>query len=207
MLYIDKNGYDAARIKKNIIHNIERKPMDSVNGIVIHQTGGPTKESTFSSYKEKGANGAHFLIDEYGTIFQTASLKRVTNHVGRLRSRCFITMKCEATELKHVRQLEKIKPAGEMAKKVHGHEIKKSFPDRYPSNADSIGIEIVGIADKNNRTKDNEPIFQQVNEAQNSSLKWLIDELASTLKVPIQEIYRHPAIARKNPTEASSAQW
>jgi hypothetical protein len=28
----------------------------------------------------------------------------------------------------------------------HRHEIKKPVPDRYPSNADSIGIELVGQA-------------------------------------------------------------
>ena len=38
-------------------------------------------------------------------------------------------------------------------------------------------------------------------------LKWLIRELEETLDVSSQEIYRHPEIARKNPSEARTAEW
>ena len=66
MLYITKDGHvDAgARIKMKIISNIENGKMDKVNGIVVHQTGGPSAESAFSQYRTPKANGAHFLIDK-----------------------------------------------------------------------------------------------------------------------------------------------
>lgn len=93
-------------------------------------------------------------------------------------------------------------------KEVNRLEKKKNFPDRFPNNTDSIGIEIVGKAKgvyiDNNKKVD---IYEVVNELQNNSLKWLLYELTDTLKVPMSEIYRHPDIGRKNPTEASTAKW
>lgn len=101
MFFIDKNGrVDAERVKIKIFPNIERGPMDRVNGIIVHQTDGSTTESTFSSYRAKGALGAHFLIDKDGTVYQTASLKKITRHVGKLQSRCIVTHKCAPAELK-----------------------------------------------------------------------------------------------------------
>ncbi|WP_256249430.1 peptidoglycan recognition protein family protein [Burkholderia ubonensis] len=101
MLFISKQGHvDAERIQVKIFSEIERSPMSKVNGIVVHQTDSPTAESTFNSYRKKGANGAHFLIDKDGTIYQTASLLKRTNHVGKLKSRCIITHECPTAELK-----------------------------------------------------------------------------------------------------------
>lgn len=205
MLYISRGGIvDAEKIKVKIFEGIERAKMDAVNGIVVHQTGGATAQSTFNSYVDKGANGAHFLIDKDGAIYQTASLFRVTNHVGLLQSRCVLTKKCSATDLKHAQSLERIRPIAAMAKAVHGNESKKSFPGRFPSNADSIGIEVVGTS------KEESPknyVYEPINDSQNSSLAWLIKELVETLGVSMQEIYRHPDVGRKNVTEASTAKW
>eukprot|EP01037_Dinobryon_pediforme_P043505 gene43505-54593_t len=172
------------KIKVKIFPKIERRRMDKVNGIVVHQTNASTIQSTFHSYAHEGANGAHFLIDKDGTIYQTASLYCITNHVGRLQSRCFITKKCTATELQHVTTLEKIKSTVEKARAVHNNEYKKNFPDRYPWNVDSIGIEIVGAS------------HEKIHNGQ--------AELTVTLKVSMTEIYRHPHIGRKNKTEAST---
>ncbi|MBK4724063.1 N-acetylmuramoyl-L-alanine amidase [Pantoea agglomerans] len=207
MLYIDKEGYiDAERIILKTFKNIERGTMDTVNGIVVHQTDSTTANSTFNSYQTQGANGAHFLIDKDGTIYQTASLLKVTWHVGRMQSRCFLTKKCEPTELNKVAELEK---SWRNSDKIHKIEKVKKFPDRFPSNADSIGIEIVGKSSKvkNEKTGKMESIYEPVNDQQNDSLKWLIKELVSTLNVSMSEIYRHPEIGRKTATEASTAKW
>src|SRR5579863_5576647 len=94
MLFVSKNGHvDAERVIVKIFPAIERGPMNVVNGIVVHQTDAPTAQSTFESYKNKGANGAHFLIDKDGVIYQTASLRQRTYHVGRVKSRCILTKK------------------------------------------------------------------------------------------------------------------
>lgn len=204
MLYIDKEGYiDAERIILKTFKNIERGQMDAVNGIVVHQTDSTTANSTFNSYQTKGANGAHFLIDKDGTIYQTASLLKVTWHVGRMQSRCFLTKKCEPTEFKKMFELEKAGRNGD----INRLEKKKNFPDRFPNNTDSIGIEIVGKAKDEYIDNKKVEIYENVTELQNKSLKWLLNELTSTLKVSMSEIYRHPDIGRKNPTEASTAKW
>lgn len=48
--------------------------MTHVYGIVVHQTGAATAKSTLASYRNPGANGAHFLIDKNGHIYQTGSV-------------------------------------------------------------------------------------------------------------------------------------
>ena len=72
--------------RETISPKIERKEMPEVNGLVIHQTDSPTVSSTLNSYALKGVNGAHFLIDKDGTIYQTASLKRKQIMWGHLEA-------------------------------------------------------------------------------------------------------------------------
>lgn len=206
MLHVDELGHvDAERIIVKIFSKIQHGRMDKVNGIVVHQTDSPTASSTFNSYQNANANGAHFLIDKDGTIYQTASLYKVTWHVGRMQSRCLLTKKCNAAEFKTMAALEK---SSRYSLNVNQREKQKSFPDRFPDNTDSIGIEIVGEPVEKDVTKGKkEPVYEPVNKLQNSSLKWLVKELSETLNVSMNEIYRHPEVARKNKTEASSAKW
>ena len=79
------------------------------------------------------------------------------------------------------------------------HEHKKPWPERFPRNTDSIGIEIVGTH------KDG--VYEAVSEKQNNSVKWLINELIETFNVSLSEIYRHPEISYKVDTEAGTARW
>lgn len=81
------------------------------------------------------------------------------------------------------------------------------MPSRYPSNADSLGIELVGKAVVPAHDPTAKPTYEAVTAEQNASLKWLIDELRDTLKVPLSVVFRHPVVSRKNETEASTAQW
>ena len=81
MLFISKQGHvNAERVIVKIYSSIERGPMEHVNGIVVHQTGGATVSSTFNSYSNTAhvPNGAHF--------------HRMTNHIGKLQSRCITTL-------------------------------------------------------------------------------------------------------------------
>lgn len=203
MLYITKDGLvDAgARVKVKIFPYIERGQMGKVNGIVVHQTGGPTLESAFNSYRQRGAFGAHFLIDHDGTIYQTASLHKMTLHTGKMQSRCYRTHQCAPAEFKIMAALEKSWRPDAISKR----EYEKTWPDRYPVSSDAVGIEIVGISRTVEGEKDQ--IYDPVSDAQNASLKWLVKELAETLSVSMTEVFRHPEIARKTPTEASTARW
>ncbi|WP_034914948.1 peptidoglycan recognition family protein [Erwinia sp. 9145] len=199
MLYIDEKGYvDAERIVVKIFNTIERGKLRKVNGIIVHQTGGPSAESAFNNYKNKGANGAHFLIAKDGAIYQTASLYKVANHVGNIRSRCLMEMRCSPVEL------AKIKPFLNQYKQLSRIEQKKTYPERYPANFDSIGIEIVG---KPESGEGENAIYEKVNDAQNSSLKWLVNQLSDTFNVSMADVFRHPEVSYKVKTEAGTAKW
>lgn len=196
MLFISKEGHvDSERIVVRIFPGIERGPMGKVNGIVVHQTAAPMIASTFNSYQRKDAHGAHFLIDKDGMIYQTASVYMRTNHVGNIKSRCLETRRCSPAEFKAAHPL-KWRPTP-----LSRHEHKKPFPERYPGNTDSIGIELVGAY----ITKTE--VYETVTPAQNDAVRWLVAELAATMNVSMGDVYRHPELSRKTDSEASTAKW
>lgn len=199
MLEIDKAGkVSNPKIRDAISPHIEHGTMPVVQGIIVHQTDSSTAQSSLNSYANPQSNGAHFLIDKDGTIYQTASVYKSTWHVGRLRSRCLAEMTCAPAELKLAQKWD---PRGE-----NSREQAKKVPDRYPSNDDSIGIELVGRSSPG-ATDKSPRIFEAVTPEQNASLKWLVGELREALNVPLTEIYRHPVVSRKTPSEAETASW
>ncbi|MGZ8315811.1 MAG: peptidoglycan recognition protein family protein [Telluria sp.] len=201
MLRIDKHGHIFdSRIKLAMSPHIERGPLVRVRGIIVHQTGAASSRSSLNSYANPKANGAHFLIDRDGTVYQTASVLKQTWHVGSLRSRCIAEYRCTKVEMK---SFSKFNPKAE-----HRKEMAKSVPGRYPANEDSIGIEIVGaVKTPNGAPPAEKGTYESVNQAQNDSLRWLVSALAMTFSVPMTEVFRHPVVSRKNPTEATSAIW
>lgn len=215
MLEINADGLiiNNPRIVSRRTTLIERAFMPKISGIVVHQTGSPTEEAVFNSYKAPGANGAHFLIGKQGAIYQTASVYRSTNHVGSLRARCLAEHRCSPAELV---QLRKGSP-----KAIHRIEMTKSVPARYPANVDSIGIEIVGMAalpahkkmplnltpNQQQRYFNDNAIYETVNGPQQTALQYLVDDLRNTMKILATEVHRHPAVSYKNATEAGSARW
>jgi N-acetyl-anhydromuramyl-L-alanine amidase AmpD len=202
VLLIDADGMlITPEVKQSRKKTIERGVMKAVYGLIVHQTGGATAQSSLNSYKNPSANGAHFLIDLDGQIYQTASLYQQTWHVGKLKSRCVLEKRCSPVELK---QLQKFSPASE-----NKRELGKSVPDRFPSNQDSIGIELVGetITPAGAKAGEQNQVYRTVSKEQNTSLQWLVAKLTELLKIDRSEIFRHPDVSRKNPTEASTASW
>lgn len=177
--------------------NLERGDLSHVSGIIVHQTDSSTAASTLNGYKT-AKTGAHFLIDKDGTLYQTLSLLKRVNHVGKLRARCIAEHLCAPGEQRKI---------GLMSPRTRNrYEMTKSPPARYPSNTDSIGIELVGKASPPppGRT---EGIYEATTGQQNHTLKWLIGELVETLHVRLTEVFRHPVVSQKNNTEAASARW
>jgi N-acetyl-anhydromuramyl-L-alanine amidase AmpD len=201
MLHLDSQGYVLnARVQRTPRPLIEHGALQRISGIIVHQTGGVSGASSLSSYTMQNANGAHFLIDKDGTIYQTASLFRQTWRVGKLRTRCLAEHRCSPTELQALRHFS--------PKAEHRMEMAKHVPQRYPSNEDSVGIEIVGaVVAGRGQNPAEQGVYEAVNAQQNASLQWLISELTSTFGIPMTEIFRHPVVSRKNPTEAGSALW
>ncbi len=88
----------------------------------------------------------------------------------------------------------------------NSYELKKAPPNRYPSNIDSIGIELVGKSFPPPSGR-GEPLYEAVTAKQNFNLRWLVRELTETLHLNAREVFRHPLVSRKTSTEAATARW
>ena len=209
---IDANGMiQHTRIKAARSPVIERGQQTQIVGIIVHQTGSENAASSLSSYKRANANGAHFLIDLDGTIWQTAAIWQRTYHVGKLKARCLVNKSCTPPYTKQNQSVDR----------MHNIEKLKAPGTRYPMNEDAIGIELVGGAQLppmsqiplrfQNLPKDkllaDYGVYRQPTVAQNQSLSWLVKMLEDTLQIAQSEVFRHPEVSRKNETEAAGANW
>jgi hypothetical protein len=214
------------RIVPKRMRSIERDPMFIINGIIIHQTGTATATQVFNSYSNPGTlvpdtrpNGAHFLIDLGGTIYQTASILRTTNHVGPIKPRClekhWVTKACSAEDLARFnaigkmgqKELDKYRinpgdghPTQAGLKSLY-EKFHKRPPERFPSNDDSIGIECVSQPIIG---PDKKPMYGDITFYQKDSLKWLVTQLKDTLKAMGNntiELFAHIEVSAKTPGE------
>ncbi|WP_432731607.1 peptidoglycan recognition protein family protein [Variovorax sp. W6] len=213
LVEIDKHGMIShARVRHARSPQIERgKRVGAITGIVVHQTDADTLTSSLNSYRNPKANGAHFLIDKDGTIYQTAAIYQRTNHVGPLKARCLITGKCAPRDF----------PAKAGATTIHRIEMRKAPHERYPGNMQAIGIEMVGRAKMpegfrpTTRQLELTPeelrgeiaVFPTPTAAQNQSLSWLVLVLENSMQIATSEVFRHPVVSSKNKTEAEGANW
>lgn len=170
---------------------LERKKFAEIHGIVLHQTEGPTVKSAVETYKTK-KEGAHFTIAKSGEIYQTSSLEFWIMHVGP-------TLKSKILE-----EGKPGDPGYEEASKIRGlhklteHELKKSFPDRYPRTTETISIEVVGEYPEQSKTWDMPTAEQE------ASLTLLVDVLMDLYNLEPSQIYKHPQLSHKNPGEAGN---
>ena len=97
-----------------------------------------------ASYKTS-PYGAHFLIDNDGKIYQTARVTQKVFHVGKIRSRCQQLGSCSPEDEMAIKTILSSK-VGYSTKvtELNDYESKKAYPSRYPTNEDSLGIEVVG---------------------------------------------------------------
>ncbi|WP_187143166.1 peptidoglycan recognition protein family protein [Terriglobus albidus] len=204
MLTLDKQGVvREARVKVQLVPQIAHGPLQNVHAIVVHQTDSPTASGTIAGWRTGNRpDGAHFLIDKDGTTYQCVSLQQKCWHVGKIVSRCLLEKSCSKTESAWYDTATKRLRGhfSTLVQETHQHEKDKDYPDRYPVNEDSIGIEMVGnhIDDKT---------FETPAAEQQASLRWLVQELEATLHLLNTDVYRHSLISHKNPGEAAGAQW
>lgn len=199
MSSIDKNGMLVdPKVTSKRYTSIEHGPLKTIHAIVVHQTDTSTAQQTFNSYTA-GGNGAHFLIDKSGKIYQTASLQKRCYHVGRrIKSKCLEVNKknCNSKQMTKILAMR----WSQQVIAIDKNERQKNYPDRFPVNSDSVGIEIVG------KYKDDKK-YEVVTPAQNTSLQWLISELYGHFSLDKDDVYRHPQVSYKQPSEASTATW
>lgn len=200
-------GYlSDSRVTFALRHKIEHemRALNKIVAIVIHQTNSDTAYSALQQW-QKSPLGAHFLIDrggaEYkengrieksidGKIYQTADITRVCRHVGKIRSRCLATLSCVVAPNQKQSQSAEAKTRGEG--KLSRYEHKKTYPLRYPTNDDSIGIEIVTRSEQNR-------CYPDPTRAQAESALWLIEQLMRELPVIGQDgIFAHGEISYKD---------
>lgn len=195
------------KVVQKIYPSLHRGKLHSIHAIVIHQTDSSVAQQTFNKYAGTRPTGAHFLIDKKGVIYQTALVTQKCAHIGKIYSKCYETKSCTKKEYQaayNVYHQAGLKFSVRV-KNLYAHEKAKSYPDRYPMNEDSIGIEIVSKAIKTKGNKNE--VYESVNPVQNASLKWLVNELHTLLNLTDADTYRHPVVSRKNLTEASTASW
>ena len=183
-MQIDKAGHVIdQRVRQEIRPLLERGAMPVVAGIIVHQTDASTAKSSLDAYKTRPI-GAHFLIDKAAAVTQRV------NHVGKLRSRCVAEHSCEPKE---AAEIARMTPSAR-----NRHEMEKSVPARYPSNVDSIGIELVGKSTPAARPRQ-PAIYEAVTAAQNESLAWLIAGLTGALNIKATEIFDIQLRRRRRP--------
>jgi len=192
-------------LSKNIINktynSIEHGNIKSVNAIVLHRTDSSTAKSTLASYHKGQKTGAHFLIDKEGKIYQTASMIKSCWHVGNIRSRCTEETACSTKETKKVKALlfQKNLGYGKRISNLSKYEATKSYPERYPKNSDSIGIEVVGLYNKKSNA------FSQPTSQQKNALNWLLDTLSEVHGLNKEtDLFAHGTIAYKQVSEGKA---
>ena len=190
------------KIETKIIPNLEHGILGKINSIVIHRTAAPTAESTLNAWKTK-KSGAHFLINKNGKIYQTARLDKICWHMGLVVSKCRLEKTCTKKDGAVIKSI--LHGSGgwsDKFKKIVKHERKKKYPDRYPMNSDSIGIELVGVY---LGSGDKGP-FEKMTQSQASSFLWLVTELLQKYNLSFgDDIYAHGEVARKKVNEGVDA--
>ena len=188
------------KIEIKTFSSIEHGKINGIQSIVLHRTDSSNANSTLSAYAGGKKTGAHFLIEKNGYIYQTASMNKICLHVGILLPRCQIEKGCDPKELKTITALihEKGISFSQRAKNLSRHESNKKYPLRYPSNNDSIGIEVVG------KFWPAQKSFDEPTSEQYKSLKWLVDVIIKEYKLNLRnDVYSHGAIARKEVSEGA----
>lgn len=181
-------------ITRTPVAGIEHAAMSQVNGIVLHRTESSTASSTLNSWRTRTDGvGAHFLIDRDGTIHQTASVERQAWHVGAIRSRGEVEGTITADDQREIEAARagRAEWTGTAARAVGRLEATRPYPERYPTNGDSIGIEVVG------RFNPATQAWDAPTPEQTASIRRLVGSLQNNFGLDDHDVYQHDVISRK----------
>ncbi|EPT5087451.1 peptidoglycan recognition protein family protein [Salmonella enterica subsp. enterica] len=196
VIYVDPEGYVCnANIKKNKIDALGKHgSMGVINAIVLHRTAySDTAKKAFNGFAT--GTGSQFIIDKDGTIYQTASLFLYGDHIGLIRSKCYMEKTGTPEEIKEIYNLEKKK----QYRYIHDSEIFcKTYPNRYPYNGDCVGIEVVSL-NLGGHYK-----WEVATDRQLESINRLVDIIMNIYELSTDDIYEHDKISRKTMGEGSN---
>lgn len=177
-----------------------------IKAIVLHRTDTDTSLQAINGFL-RGV-GTHFLIDTDGTIYQCASLYKYTQHIGKIGSKCYDNDTCDESYTKKILGYYQ----GKIPKQIHDNVRKEeeknfAYPNRYPINNESIGIEVVGKAtDLRKLPIDNKypqitfyaatwDTSEQTDQTQKDSIKNLVEILKTEYNLTENDIYEHDDIS------------
>jgi hypothetical protein len=181
-------------ITRTPVPRLEHGAMAQVDGIVLHRTESATAASTLSTWRTRAAEtGAHFLIDTDGTIHQTASVNQQAWHVGPIRSRGEVEGTITPGDQRELDAARAGRPEwqGAAVRAASGVEATRPYPERYPTNGDSVGIEVVGRYNAATQTWD------APTAAQTASIQRLVGSLQRNFGLTDNDVYQHDVISRK----------
>lgn len=198
---IDKDGYlTDPGITHTPIAAISHAGISRINGIVLHRTASSTAAGTLSTWRTReSGTGAHFLIDRDGTIHQTVSVNRQAWHVGAIRSRGEVEGTLTPEDARDLAAARGGQAAWRTTavRAVSRLEATRPYPERYPTNADSLGIEVVARYHPATETWDAPTPEQRM------AIGRLMESLQRNFGLTHEDIYEHDAISRKTPGEGA----
>lgn len=151
----------------------------------------------------KSANGAHFLISPSGDIYQTARIDRVCYHVGKIKALCKDSGTCTKDESDKYDAINNDQNLSQEEKWLAIYKIEsvKNWNQRYPTNQDSIGIEVVGSPPDGRHYPAPDP-------KQNNASKWLVSQLLEFFHLDRSRVFAHGQISpHKQASEGRLVQY
>lgn len=196
---IGQDGYlSDPGITHSPVANIAHAQMPQVNGIVLHRTESSTVSSTLNHWRNSDSRvGAHFLIDRDGSIHQTVSVNQQAWHVGPIRSRGEVEGTLSSEDRSEIAAVRGQRPEwnGTAARDIGRLEATRPYPERYPTNNDSIGIEVVGRYNYTTET------WEAPTPEQRAAIRQLVGTLQNNFGLNDHDVYQHDVISRKTPGE------
>lgn len=186
--YVDAKGYvQNAGFTLKPVPVLEKGLIDGPKAVVLHRTDSYTADSTLRSFQS--GVGTHFLVAKDGVVTQTASLLKRTAHVGKIKSRA-------AESGNPLSEAKLVKSWGWAPTRIYNHEKSKRYPDRYPMNVDSVGIETV--AKHRGDSGWEAPTTEQL-----ASVAAVVRVLKDAYSLEESDIYEHDSISYKTEGEGA----
>ncbi|KGM57793.1 hypothetical protein N799_01115 [Lysobacter arseniciresistens ZS79] len=194
--YVDERGYiQNAGFILRPIPALEKGKLTGPRAIVLHRTAG---DSLASALNAAGPSGTHFYVDKDGSVYQVASLHRKTYHVGLIKSKCMAEDTCPRTEQKTISSW------GWAPRRIHDHEKAKPYPDRYPMNEDSVGIEVVSRCLRECGPGDSDSaVWEDPTAEQRDSISLLVRLLQRIYGLSDDDVYEHDKVSYKKGGEGA----
>lgn len=193
---IDKDGFLISnKITKKHKTILEHGKISSIKAVVLHRTNSSSVKNIIGNSSE----GTHFWVEKDGTIYQAASLNKKTWHVGK-------GLYSKQKDETGIGNYENTWPHT----KRGAEELNKNYPNRYPINSDSVGIEVAGLWTKTSGKETSGKYkgelkgkWDDLTKKQEEAVVCLCQMLKQHYSLSNSDIYAHDDIKPKTKGEGS----